>query len=112
MNETDKAMLTEDIRTALRMIIDPEIGKNIVDLGLVIEAHRSSDAIGVKLTLTSRACPLGELVITEVRQRIASTYPAVARVDIDLVWDPIWTPDLITDRGFELLGRTRTRTLT
>jgi len=36
----------------------------------------------------------------------------LARLDIDLVWDPIWTPDLITDRGFELLGRTRTRTLT
>ena len=92
--------------------MDPEIGINIVDLGLVIEAHRSPDAIGVKLTLTSRACPLGDLVIAEARERIASTYPTVAQVDVDLVWDPIWTPDLITDRGFELLGRTRTRTLT
>lgn len=96
---------------SLRSVMDPEIGINIVDLGLVIEARRSPNAIGVKLTLTSRACPLGDLVITEVRERIAATYPTVARVDIDLVWDPIWTPDLITDRGFELLGRTRTRTL-
>jgi metal-sulfur cluster biosynthetic enzyme len=109
---TSETGLDPGLCDTLRDVLDPEIGLNIVDLGLVIEAHRSSRAIVVKLTLTSRACPLGELVITEVRERIASTYPAVARVDVDLVWDPIWTPDLITDRGFELLGRTRTRTLT
>lgn len=95
----------------LRGVLDPEIGLNIVDLGLVIEARRSTEAIAVKMTLTSRACPLGELVIAEVRERIGSTYPTVAQVNVDLVWDPIWTPDLITDRGYELLGRTRTRTL-
>jgi metal-sulfur cluster biosynthetic enzyme len=95
----------------LREVLDPEIGLNVVDLGLVIEAHRSSEEIAVKLTLTSRACPLGEMVVADVRERIASTYPTVARVNVDLVWDPIWSPDFITDRGFELLGRTRTRTL-
>lgn len=104
--------LDPELCQVLRSVMDPEIGLNIVDLGLVVEARRSPDAIGVKLTLTSRACPLGELVITEVRERIAAIYPMVARVDIDLVWEPIWSPDLITDRGFELLGRTRTRTLT
>lgn len=103
--------LDPELCDSLRSVMDPEIGLNIVDLGLVIEARRSPDAIGVKLTLTSRACPIGELVITEVRERIASTYPTVAQVDIDLVWDPIWTPDFITDRGYELLGRARTRTL-
>ena len=50
--------------------------------------------------------------MADVRERIAANYPAVDRVNIELVWDPIWTPDLITDRGYELLGRTRTRTLT
>ncbi len=103
--------LDPDLCERLRDVIDPEIGLNIVDLGLVIEARRSPNEIGVKLTLTSRACPLGELVIAEVREKVALSYPTVARVDIDLVWDPIWTPDLITDRGYELLGRTRTRTL-
>ena len=107
-----EADLDPGLCDSLRGVMDPEIGINIVDLGLVIEARRSPDAIGVKLTLTSRACPLGELVIAEARERIASTYPTVAQVDVDLVWNPIWTPDLITDRGFELLGRTRTRTLT
>lgn len=92
-------------------MLDPEIGLNIVDLGLVLVANRSQATIEVKLTLTSRACPLGEMVMSEVREKIAASYPAVARVNVELVWDPPWTPDLITDRGFELLGRTRTRTL-
>lgn len=92
-------------------MLDPEIGLNIVDLGLVRVAKRSPAAIEVKLTLTSHACPLGEMVMSEVREKIAASYPAVARVNVELVWDPPWTPDLITDRGYELLGRTRTRTL-
>jgi metal-sulfur cluster biosynthetic enzyme len=108
---TTTTHLDSGLCECLREVLDPEIGLNVVDLGLVIEAHRSSEEIAVKLTLTSRACPLGEMVVADVRERIASTYPTVARVNVDLVWDPIWSPDLITDRGFELLGRTRTRTL-
>lgn len=92
-------------------MLDPEIGLNIVDLGLVVAANRSPAAIEVKLTLTSRACPLGEMVMSEVHEKIAASYPSVARVNVELVWDPPWSPDLITDRGYELLGRTRTRTL-
>ena len=99
------------LRECLSEVLDPEIGLNIVDLGLVRAATRTAGAIEVRLTLTSRACPLGELVLGEVRGKIASRYPEVARVNVKLVWDPLWTPDLITDRGYELLGRTRTRTL-
>lgn len=109
---TTTTTLDPGLCDCLRDVLDPEIGLNIVDLGLVIEARRSAEEIEVKLTLTSRACPLGELVMADVRERIAANYPAVDRVNIELVWDPIWTPDLITDRGYELLGRTRTRTLT
>jgi metal-sulfur cluster biosynthetic enzyme len=108
MNATS---LDPDLCQCLRDVLDPEIGLNIVDLGLVLDAHRSADRISVRLTLTSRACPLGELVLAEVREKVAASYPEVARVDIKLVWDPIWTPDLITDRGYELLGRSRTRIL-
>lgn len=103
--------LDPDLCECLRGVIDPEIGLNIVDLGLVLHARRSAERIQVRLTLTSRACPLGELVLAAVREKVAASYPTVARVDIQLVWDPIWTPDLITDRGYELLGRSRTRIL-
>jgi metal-sulfur cluster biosynthetic enzyme len=95
----------------LRDVLDPEIGLNIVDLGLVVQAKRNPEDITVRLTLTSRACPLGEMVVAEVSQKIAQCYPEVARVDIELVWDPPWSPDHISDRGYEALGRNRTRTL-
>ena len=95
----------------LRDVLDPEIGLNVVDLGLVVVAERTAEDIKVRLTLTSRACPLGEMVLEDVRQKVAQSYPEITRTDIRLVWDPIWTPDRITDRGYEMLGRTRTRTL-
>ena len=91
----------------LKAVLDPELGLNIVDLGLVFLARHSQDDIEVKLTLTSRACPLAEMVIEDVRERIASTYPHVARVNIQLVWDPVWTPDFITDSGHKQLGRSK-----
>jgi metal-sulfur cluster biosynthetic enzyme len=109
---TIETSLDPGLCECLRDVIDPEIGLNIVDLGLVLDAHRSAHRIRVRLTLTSRACPLGELVLADVREKVAASYPEVTRVDIKLVWDPVWTPDLITDRGYELLGRPRTRTLT
>lgn len=90
-------------------MLDPEIGLNIVDLGLVFAANRSPEAIEVRLTLTSRACPLGDGVGRGAREdsgKLSGRRP----VNVELVWDPLWTPDLITDRGYELLGRTRTRT--
>lgn len=103
--------LDPNLCECLRGVIDPEIGLNIVDLGLVLDARRVADLVAIRMTLTSRACPLGELVISEVQDRIASNFPDVARVDVNLVWEPPWSPDLITDRGYELLGRPRTRTL-
>lgn len=104
--------LDPGLAACLRDVLDPEIGLNVVDLGLVYVAERSIEAVEVKLTLTSRACPLGELVLAQVRNKISATYPDIARMDIELTWDPLWSPDLITDRGYELMGRERARTLT
>lgn len=91
----------------LKAVNDPELGINIVDLGLVYCARRSDAAIAVELTLTSRACPLGELVIAEVRECIAARFPDAGRLDVKLVWEPLWTPDRITDSGYAQLGRER-----
>jgi metal-sulfur cluster biosynthetic enzyme len=107
---TSDCILDEEIADSLRDVLDPEIGLNIVDLGLVYVARRSSGAIDVAFTLTSRACPLGELVLAQIRERLSDVYPK-AELNIELVWSPLWTPELITDRGYELMGRERTRTL-
>jgi metal-sulfur cluster biosynthetic enzyme len=82
----------------LRRVEDPEMGVNIVDLGLVYRASRTLDAIRVKMTLTTRACPLGEMIAAQARALLHERFPS-AQVDVALVWDPLWTVDRITPEG-------------
>lgn len=96
--------LDPDILSCLDEVCDPEIGIGIAALGLVYRAERILGRIEVDLTLTSRACPLGEVlredVLTALRHRWADT-PIV----VNLVWSPAWTPERITDEGLRLLCR-------
>lgn len=89
---------------SLRKVMDPELGINIVDLGLVYFVERRSGSIQVDLTLTSRACPLGEHVIAEVREALSHDFPGCSDVIVRLVWEPSWHPDLVTEQGRRLLG--------
>lgn len=91
------------VMQTLAVVIDPEVGINIVDLGLVYLATRRADRILVDLTLTSRACPLGESVVAEARECLEQAFPE-AVVDINLVWEPPWHPDFITEGGRAELG--------
>lgn len=97
--------LDPDILECLEDVLDPEIGLSIVDLGLVYRAVRSKGGIDVAITLTTRACPLGPMIIEDVRERLIPRFQDMSRIDVSLVWDPPWNPELITDRGLELLGR-------
>jgi metal-sulfur cluster biosynthetic enzyme len=97
--------LNPDIADCLLEVMDPEVGLSVVDLGLVYHASRDADGISVALTLTTRACPLGEMIVEEARAQLASRFPDEPRIAVDLVWHPPWSPDLITDRGRQLLGR-------
>ena len=103
-------ILDPDICACLRDVTDPELGLNIVDLGLVLSAARIGGAIEVTFTLTSRACPLGGLIRSKVRQALALAFPEAEAIEARLVWDPPWSEDMVTDHGFELLGMKRTRT--
>jgi metal-sulfur cluster biosynthetic enzyme len=89
----------------LRGVLDPEIGINIVDLGLVYSARKTNEAVEIRMTLTSRACPMGAMVVEDVRHTVAANYPGATRVDVELVWDPAWNPDLMSDAARLALGR-------
>lgn len=93
------------LQPCLEQVLDPEIGINIVDLGLVYLAQELGKRIEVQMTLTSRACPMGRLVVDEVRDRIASGFPEATMVNVELVWDPVWTSDFINAAGRRALGR-------
>ncbi len=101
----DDGGIDPDLAACLRGVLDPEIGVNIVDLGLVYLARRTSEHVEVRMTLTSRACPMGAMVVEDVRLRVSERFPEDARVDVELVWVPPWNPDFITDAGRQALGR-------
>jgi metal-sulfur cluster biosynthetic enzyme len=97
--------LDQDIAAVLRAIDDPEVGVNIVDLGLVYEAHRDGSGIRVAMTATSRSCPPGEFMIEDARAHLAAAFPVVSAIDIALVWTPAWGPERMSEAARAQLSR-------
>src|SRR5919199_1271807 len=90
-----------DVEEALRDVVDPELGINVVDLGLVygLTIDQNNQAI-IDMTLTSAACPLTDVIEDQTQQALADI---VSGVRINWVWMPPWGPDKITDEGREQL---------
>ena len=86
------------VREALRQVIDPELGINIVDLGLVYRIEIDDAAhVRVVMTMTSPACPLGDYLKDLVDSTVRWRVPEVQDVGIDLVWEPRWSADMMTE---------------
>lgn len=99
-----KQMLEAQVIETIRGIYDPEIPVNIYDLGLIYEIRVSPSAdIYIKMTLTAPNCPVAESLPVEVRERVSSIGGA-GKVTVDLVLDPPWTMDLMTDAAKLDLG--------
>jgi metal-sulfur cluster biosynthetic enzyme len=96
--------MDDDILTALKAVIDPELGINIVDLGLVYDAKRIANRIYIALTMTTPACPLGEMMSEEIKLVLRDRFPDTQDVRVELVWDPPWSPELMTDESRRQLG--------
>ncbi len=94
----------EEVRTVLRSIIDPEVGMNIVDLGLVYGVKILDNKLQVDLTMTTPACPMGELILDDAREILESLAPEGVEIDLNLVWDPPWSPDKMTEHARQHFG--------
>jgi metal-sulfur cluster biosynthetic enzyme len=94
----------EQVRAALRLVIDPEIGINIVDLGLVYGVEVADGNVRIDLTMTTAACPLGEHLTSSAEATVWQQVPGIRSVDVQLVWEPPWRPDMISDEAREQLG--------
>ena len=88
----------------LRSVIDPELGINIVDLGLVYEARRDGAVARVRMTMTTPACPMGPYLTDEVRHALTTLVGGVQEVEIDLVFEPRWSPTQMTEEARQTLG--------
>jgi metal-sulfur cluster biosynthetic enzyme len=90
-------------RDALRHVKDPELDMNIVDLGLVYDVEVSGGDVRVKMTLTSPGCPAGPM-ITNDAYRVLRGLDGVTDVDIEIVWEPYWTPERMDPKVRALMG--------
>ena len=93
----------ECIWNQLRTVIDPEIRVNIVDLGMVYAVDVVGRHVRICMTLTTPTCPMGDAIMSDVKTAVNSIYPS-ADVDVELVWDPPWNKDMITELGQMELG--------
>jgi metal-sulfur cluster biosynthetic enzyme len=96
--------MDDNIVAALKTVIDPELGINIVDLGLVYHAARNETGIDVALTMTTPACPLGEMMAQQIKLVLQDRFPDAPNVHVELVWDPPWSPELMSEESRRQLG--------
>jgi FeS assembly SUF system protein len=98
------AELRPQVVQALSTVFDPEIPVNIYELGLVYDIIiDQSSAVGIRMTLTAPACPAAQYLPAEVRNKVAQV-PGVADVKVDVVWDPPWTRDRMSEAAKLQLG--------
>ncbi len=94
----------EDVRRVLSNVIDPEVGLNIVDLGLIYGVEISDNRLHIDLTMTTPACPMSEMILDNARQALATLVPAGAEISLNLVWDPPWGPDKMSEYAHQFFG--------
>ena len=97
----------DDVRERLKAVYDPEIGINVVDLGLIygidLEERDGKTDVLITMTLTSMGCPLGPILVEEINQALGDL-PNLGEIDVNLVWSPPWTPDMMSEEAKEELG--------
>ena len=98
-----KSALIEDLEEAMRDVVDPELGINVVDLGLVYGIQAENGVATIDMTLTSAACPLTDVIEEQARAALTGGAGLVEDIKINWVWMPPWGPDKITEDGREQL---------
>jgi len=96
-------LTVEDVTEALRQVFDPELGLDIVELGLLYDVQIVGDAVTVVYSLTSIGCPAGPLLQEQILEATREL-PGVETVELQLTWDPPWTPERMSEDAKLLLG--------
>lgn len=99
----DAEAIRERVLESLKDVVDPELGINIVDLGLVYEVDIVGDTVFIKYTLTTMGCPIGPLIEAQMQQTLAGI-DGVDRVEAEMVFSPPWTPDKMSEEAKAALG--------
>ena len=95
---------TEQIHAALRKVVDPEVGANIVDLGLIYRIELDGSKLLIEMTMTSPACPMGEMIVDDAYAELDRILPTDCQPEIRLVWEPPWAPSMMSEKCRRSLG--------
>ena len=101
--EINAALPARNVLESLHAVIDPELGLDIVSLGMVYVVTVVGGDVNIEMTLTTPGCPLHASIDADVRHCLGQV-PGVGEITVDLVWDPPWTPDSMTDEAKRSLG--------
>jgi metal-sulfur cluster biosynthetic enzyme len=93
----------DDVVEALRQVEDPELGMDIVDLGLMYDVEVDGPKVKVIYTLTSMGCPVGPMIDEQINE-VTRQVPGVEEVETELTWDPPWSPEKMSDDAKFILG--------
>ena len=98
MNLDTPAQQEQDqVRDMLRKVVDPEVGINIVELGLIYRIESMPAHVLIEMTMTSPACPMGDLIEDDARKELARGLPPGRQVELRLVWEPPWDPSMMSE---------------
>jgi len=97
------AVSRDDVIAVLKKCYDPEIPINIYDLGLVYNIDLGEGTIGIRMTLTAPGCPASGYISTDVKRKLESL-PGVKEANVQIVWDPPWTPEMMTETAKKMFG--------
>lgn len=103
MNTVVPAPEIQTLREAFKTVYDPEFGVSIEDLGLIYDIRVEAGIVFVTMTLTSMYCPAGDVIVNGV-QAAAEAVPGVVRAEVELVWEPLWSPERLSPEARRLLG--------
>jgi len=103
---------SQQVLDSLKQCMDPEIPINIVDMGLIYGVNVTNDnKVDIKMTMTTRGCPLHDTLVSDVK-RYVNKVPGVSDVNVEIVWEPAWTPEKMSDEGKKLINYGKQKTIT
>ncbi|MDA8055684.1 MAG: metal-sulfur cluster assembly factor [Thermoplasmatales archaeon] len=96
-------VVKEEIIKILKTVNDPEIGIDVVNLGLIYDLKVENDVVKIMMTMTAPTCPLTDWILFDVQKKVEGM-KGVSKCDIELVWDPPWRPDMISEEARKMLN--------
>ena len=95
---------TAPIWDCLVNVIDPEAGINVIELGLIYKITAAEDRVHILMTMTSPACPMGDLLLSDIEIAVKKVMPPTTEIDVELTFNPLWEPSMMTETAREHFG--------